>query len=159
MNHISSNDHELSIHTYTHTHIHTYTHTHIHTYTHTHIHTYTHTHIHTYTHQGTFCSVSRRESRCKLRRSLINNKNTSEKSRIIVLIFWHYLCAIYWHPVVAAWLEINTKSVAPAMLASHVSLGHPRRNGWRRKRWSRLYVAVKHVLSTLFIEHTPSASS
>ena len=36
--------------------------------------------------QGTFCSVSRRESRCKLRRSLINNKNTSEKSRIIVLI-------------------------------------------------------------------------
>ena len=33
--------------------------------------------------QGTFCSVSRRESRCKLRRSLINNKNTSDKSRII----------------------------------------------------------------------------
>ena len=33
--------------------------------------------------QGTFCSVSRRESRYKLRRSLINNKNTSDKSRII----------------------------------------------------------------------------
>ena len=33
--------------------------------------------------QGTFCSVSRRESRCNLRRSLINNKNTREKSRII----------------------------------------------------------------------------
>ena len=30
--------------------------------------------------------VQCRESRCKLRRSLINNKNTSEKSRIIVLI-------------------------------------------------------------------------
>ena len=36
--------------------------------------------------QGTFCSVSRSESRCKLRRSLINSKNTREKSRIIVLI-------------------------------------------------------------------------
>ena len=36
--------------------------------------------------QGTLCSVSRRESRCMLWRSLINNKNTSEKSRIIVLI-------------------------------------------------------------------------
>ena len=39
-----------------------------------------------YSQQGTFCSVSRRESRCKLRRSLINNKNTSEKSRIILTL-------------------------------------------------------------------------
>ena len=72
--------------------------------------------------------------------------------------------------MVAAWLEINVgifthshhlltvykhKSVTPAMLASNhamsVSIIHTEAGDLG-------YVAVKHVLSTLLIEHTPSAS-
>ena len=36
--------------------------------------------------QGTFCSVSRRESRCNFSRSLINNKNMIKTSRFIIFL-------------------------------------------------------------------------
>ena len=115
--------------------------------------------------QGTFCSVSRRESRCKLRRSLINNKNTSEKSRIIVLILLTLLVCHLLAPRGGRLVGnksghsysftsptndfINTKSVAYAMTPC-----------WLAMSVSIIYAEasdVKHVLSTLFIEHTPSA--